>query len=97
VNLRLRRIEHVGIHFANNVKYHSSNGDENNQQPAHRSGAKNMVRDTGKGRELACSESTKKLVDNKKYKVKANGKDGNSNPRIRHSTVKTFSNVFAAR
>jgi hypothetical protein len=97
VNLRLRRIEHVGIHFANNVKHHSSDGDKNNKQPAHRSGAQSMVRDICKGRQFACSESTNKLVYENSEKVKAYGQEDNSNISICHSTEKTFSDAFTAR
>jgi hypothetical protein len=97
VNLRLRRIEHVGIHFANHVKYHSSNWDKNNEQPAHGPGSKRMVRDHCKGRELACPESTNELVNSYKENIKANGHGNDSIPRIRHTAEESFSHVFAAR
>jgi hypothetical protein len=97
VNLRLRWIEHVGIHFANNVKHHSSDGDKHNQQPAHRSGAQSMVRGVCKAREFACSESTNKLVDTNTEKIETYGQEDNSNPSICHSTEKSFSHACAAR
>jgi hypothetical protein len=96
MNLSLRRIEHVGVEFAANVKNYSTNRNKGYQYPGHRPSAQSVICCVCEARKVTRPESPNELVDTNPKKVETNRQVRDSKPSKCQTTHEAFPFIFVA-